>query len=132
MGDKELELRESFAKRHGRSMVTTVAEYVKLPEAIAHKLLPMEYHMVTLDHAKVFARTLFDGLRQEVEALRKTVEERGALKYVGTFKLDTAYEKGDACTYAGSLWVARENTTARPGTGPEWQLAVKRGKDGGR
>lgn len=122
-------VRESFAKIEGRPPVLTFKEYLALPEAIALKLHPLELHAVTLDRAKLHAGKLVDELREKIAALEKKVEERGALKYCGTYKLDTDYEKGDACTYAGSLWVARENTTARPGTGPEWTLAVKKGKD---
>jgi len=81
------------------------------------------------------AKTVYGPLLKRVAALETEVKElqgRGTLKYHGVYAPDGDYRKGDACTYAGSLWVARENTTARPGTGPEWQLAVKRGKDGGR
>lgn len=68
-------------------------------------------------------------LVKHIKALEKKVEERGALKYCGTYSLGMNYEKGDAVTYAGSLWVARTDTKTRPGTGQEWTLAVKRGRD---
>lgn len=42
-----------------------------------------------------------------------------------------AYAKGDAVTWDGSLWVAGDTTTERPGTGATaWRLAAKRGRDG--
>lgn len=40
------------------------------------------------------------------------------------------YEKGDAATYGGSLWIAKEDTNEVPGTSKAWQLAVKKGRDG--
>lgn len=40
------------------------------------------------------------------------------------------YARGSAVTFDGSLWVARTETRAKPGTGDDWQLAVKRGHDG--
>lgn len=48
----------------------------------------------------------------------------------GVYKQETAYEQGDTVTWAGSCWVALKATTEKPGTGTEWQLAVKRGRDG--
>ena len=39
------------------------------------------------------------------------------------------YQKGDTVTYQGSLFVALEDTTFKPGT-EKWQLAAKRGRDG--
>jgi hypothetical protein len=48
----------------------------------------------------------------------------------GVFKDGEAYEKGDAVTWAGSLWIAQEPTTEKPETGKGWRLAVKRGRDG--
>lgn len=39
------------------------------------------------------------------------------------------YKAGDAVTWAGSLWIANEDTAAKPDTGESWQLAVKRGRD---
>lgn len=41
-----------------------------------------------------------------------------------------AYERGDAVTWAGSLWVAQKDTETKPGTDDGWRLAVKRGRDG--
>lgn len=40
------------------------------------------------------------------------------------------YAKGDAVTWGGSLWIAREATAEKPETSAAWRLAVKRGRDG--
>lgn len=48
----------------------------------------------------------------------------------GVFVPGTAYEKGDAVTWGGSLWIAQEDTTDKPETSKAWRLAVKRGRDG--
>jgi len=40
------------------------------------------------------------------------------------------YRKGDVVTYAGSMFHARRDTSQTPGTGDDWVLAVKRGRDG--
>lgn len=48
----------------------------------------------------------------------------------GVFKDGTRYERGDGVTYAGSWFIAQRDTTAKPETGDDWRLAVKRGRDG--
>lgn len=48
----------------------------------------------------------------------------------GVYRAGQAYEKGDAVTFGGSVWVAQAETTERPGTGPGWRLAVKAGRNG--
>lgn len=40
------------------------------------------------------------------------------------------YERGDAVSFGGSLWIAQRSTIARPGTDDSWRLAVKKGRDG--
>jgi collagen type III alpha len=40
------------------------------------------------------------------------------------------YLKGDGVTFAGSFFIAQTDTDARPETGTDWRLAVKRGRDG--
>lgn len=50
--------------------------------------------------------------------------------YRGVYVAGQAYEKGDAVTYSGSLWIAHDATKATPGIGVGWQLAVKRGDKG--
>lgn len=48
----------------------------------------------------------------------------------GVFKADGTYERGDAVTWGGSLWIAQRSTSSKPGDGDDWRLAVKRGRDG--
>lgn len=48
----------------------------------------------------------------------------------GVFKEGTEYQRGDAVSWGGSLWVAQCPTAAMPGTGEGWRLAVKKGRDG--
>lgn len=43
---------------------------------------------------------------------------------------DGTYERGDAVTWGGSLWIAQEETTDKPETSKAWRLSVKRGRDG--
>lgn len=49
----------------------------------------------------------------------------------GVYKESNQYEKGDAVTYAGSLFIAQtDNPDGKPETSSGWRLAVKRGRDG--
>lgn len=48
----------------------------------------------------------------------------------GVWREGASYAKGDAVTWAGSLWIAQEGTAEKPETGHGWRLAVKRGRDG--
>lgn len=49
----------------------------------------------------------------------------------GTFTEGDIYDKGDAVTWGGSLWIAQENgITGKPETVKGWRLAVKKGRDG--
>lgn len=49
--------------------------------------------------------------------------------YRGVWR-EGSYQKGDTCTWAGSLWHCDEPTSEKPGMGKGWRLAVKRGADG--
>ncbi|MGL4489177.1 MAG: hypothetical protein ACRCU5_07025 [Rhizobiaceae bacterium] len=50
--------------------------------------------------------------------------------YKGVFKEGDTYEIGNSVTWAGSVFVAKNQTTDKPGESENWQLAVKRGRDG--
>lgn len=49
----------------------------------------------------------------------------------GVFKSGGQYEKGDAVSYGGSLWIAQKDAPEGvPGAAPDWRLSVKKGRDG--
>lgn len=49
----------------------------------------------------------------------------------GVYRDSNTYEKGDAVTYAGSLFIAQsDDPKGKPETSSDWRLAVKRGRDG--
>lgn len=54
-----------------------------------------------------------------------------AMIHRGVWIEGKAYEAGDVVTWAGSGWIAKTDTTQKPGDGsPDWLLAIKRGRDG--
>jgi len=71
-----------------------------------------------------------DVLRTEVKAaVQAAALAPLADAYKGVWKVG-AYRKGDAVTWAGSLFIAKADTDAKPESNEDWQLAVKRGRDG--
>lgn len=50
--------------------------------------------------------------------------------YRGVFEQGRKYERGDSVTFGGSQWIAKRETQSRPESNDDWQLAVKRGRDG--
>jgi len=63
-----------------------------------------------------------------IAALEARISE---FKYCGVWQSGMSYRECNSVTDDGSIWIcmARESTQ-RPGNGPDWRLAVKRGKDG--
>jgi len=60
---------------------------------------------------------------------RRTVKMPN-LVYRGIWK-DGQYERGDAVTWAGSLWIAERDTDSKPGANDSgWRMAVKKGRAG--
>lgn len=48
----------------------------------------------------------------------------------GVYDAGKGYEKGDAVSDGGSLWIAQKDApNHKPGDGDGWRLAVKRGRD---
>lgn len=68
-----------------------------------------------------------------LEARIRELENRpAALKYAGIFDPRRTYEKDEACTDNGSLWIARRSTKLGEKPGDDslaFQLAVKHGRD---
>ncbi|MCO5335858.1 hypothetical protein [Delftia tsuruhatensis] len=55
--------------------------------------------------------------------------EAAPLHYDGPHETGKVYDKGTFVTHDGSLWHCNHKTASRPGDGPAWTLAVKRGRD---
>jgi integrin beta 3 len=48
----------------------------------------------------------------------------------GIFKAETQYLKGDVVTWDGSMWIAQEPTSDKPGESKTWRMSVRKGRDG--
>jgi hypothetical protein len=67
-----------------------------------------------------------EALEARVAALEKSLEQRS---YQGVHDAARTYQRHNLVTKNGSLWIALKDTYAIPGESPDWQMAVKRGRD---
>ncbi|MFH7325899.1 hypothetical protein [Desulfurivibrio sp. C05AmB] len=68
-------------------------------------------------------------LRAEIAALKDQAGNLRGFEYRGVYAPGGKYGPGDFVTFDGGLWACRKATSASP-PGPDWQLAVKKGRDG--
>lgn len=64
-----------------------------------------------------------------------TATVSGMVVYRGVYTVGHTYERGDAVTYAGSVWIAKQATVVRPDEHTadgvrDWTLSAKRGREG--
>jgi hypothetical protein len=52
-----------------------------------------------------------------------------SMVYKDLFREGTIYAKGDVVTWAGHMWVCKQETDAKPVEGDVWRICVKRGQD---
>jgi hypothetical protein len=62
-----------------------------------------------------------------LEARIAALEARPELKHRGIWRENKSYQEASLVTHAGSLWLCKRKTKARPGQSPHWQLIVKSG-----
>ena len=73
------------------------------------------------------------ALQSKIDALETKIgdlQKRKVPEYKGVWVDDTHYLAASMVTSAGSLWIAKRDTVDAPGSSVDWQLCVKRGKDG--
>jgi integrin beta 3 len=87
--------------------------------------LGLEDFDATLKDGKVIVLSLRKGEKDIVREIPLAIPvDRGV------YKSGAEYLAGDCVTYGGSLWIAQRDTKSAPGTGDDFRLAVKRGRDG--
>jgi len=71
-----------------------------------------------------------DAVPGEVErAIAEAIKAVPRMEYRGVWT-PGSYAKGDVTTFGGHAWICRvEQSEAKPGTCPDWQLMVKKGRD---
>lgn len=76
-------------------------------------------------------RTVTVSLKRGETIIEKSIKVPNIIDK-GVFKHNQEYEKGDAVTFGGCLWICQEKTSKNePSSASDvWRLAVKRGRDG--
>lgn len=77
----------------------------------------------------------FDGERKFVlvfqrgDAVKEFAVPVPGLVDQGVFRAGQDYLPGDGVSWGGNFWIARRETSAAPGDGDDWRLAVRKGRD---
>jgi hypothetical protein len=85
--------------------------------------------------AKEFGAAMAVEVKQAIQAATlplkdgiARLEERGAVEYVGTWRANGDYHRGNFVTTNGSLWHCETSgTKSRPGTDSTWKMVIKQG-----
>ena len=73
---------------------------------------------------------LIEDLQIQVTKFEASGAKHIAEAYQGTWRWGETHKRGALVTDSGSLWMCGQDTEARPGKSQDWQLIVKRGRDG--
>jgi hypothetical protein len=71
------------------------------------------------------SRALIDSLLKRVDALEAMPRQ----EYKGIWSAEFEYREAQCVTYGGSTWYCWRKTMQQPGTGADWQLMTKKGRD---
>lgn len=74
-----------------------------------------------------------EAVEERIEARFRDLQARSfADLYRDIYQDGEDYQRGDVVTWGGSLWLAKAETRAKPGTSEDWKLIVKKGADARR
>lgn len=84
---------------------------------------------------KVVLDAVAEVLKERLDALSRRIAEleAGGPNLANCFRgtwQPGSFERGSIVVWEGSLWLALRDTSAKPGTGDDFRLIVKRGRDG--
>jgi hypothetical protein len=127
------EVRSEFGRRWKQSDPPATRPASRAPKLGSMAKLNTE----TVAHAILDAiKTATAPLREKINALESrciALEQGGpGVKWLGVYQHDKLYDEGSLTTLDGSLWLARHDTTMRPGKSDDWALIVKAGDYGRR
>lgn len=115
-----------------RDAIARAAHESLLSEARAiaanHKRTAGDVALIHVSQATVHLKWATDRIAA-LEARVAALEANPPLSYEGVYEAGKSYRKGQAATFAGSLWIAQRDTDGSPGTGDAWKLAVRKGRD---
>jgi hypothetical protein len=106
---------------------------------IGKTVKPIDARVAVLEGAAGRGITKFAVITNQLEYLAERIsklESETRVRFMGIWQAGFSYEKGALVTYDGSMWYCLCGTdSTKPGTGEvsgcsDWQLVVKRGRDG--
>ncbi len=103
------------------------------PKILADALAPMLEQLVARAIAPLIEaiRSIEQAALVRIEALEKAGNQTLADSFKGTWQPGNSYERGSLVVWEGSLWIAMSgDTAAKPGSGDDFRLVTKRGRDG--
>ena len=114
-------------ERQARDTFEKAADRMPVPKD-GRDAIPLDSFDLTLSED---GRTLTVKMQAADGVMEKSVRIASIIDR-GTYKAAYDYEKGDAVTHGGCLWIAQNDAPeGAPGLGGEgWRLAVKKGRDG--
>jgi hypothetical protein len=120
------QIREVFHARQTR----IITLWNKASDEMADPLLALREILIVYD--SMIQRDFFFAREKRVELERRVeeLEARPSLHDAGVYEAGTAYSRGAAVSHSGSYWVAKADTTLRPGESTDWRLIVKKGSNG--
>lgn len=113
-------------ERKADGVLTKAVDRLKQPEN-GKDAVQLDGFEISLDDD---GRTMKLSMKADGREISREVKIPSVI-YRGVFRHGEKYEKGDALTYGGSLWIAvKDEAEGVPGTCDDYKLAVKRGRDG--
>lgn len=114
-------------ERQARDVFEKAADRMPIPRD-GRDAIPMDSFDLTLSED---GRTLTFKMQAADGEVEKSIRVASIIDR-GIYKAAGDYEKGDAVTHGGCLWIAQQDAPdGAPGMGGKgWRLAVKKGRDG--
>ena len=114
-------------ERQARDVFEKAADRMPIPKD-GRDAIPLESFDLTLSED---GRTLSVKMQAADGVVEKSIRVASIIDR-GIYKAAGDYEKGDAVTHGGCLWIAQQDAPeGAPGMGDKgWRLAVKKGRDG--
>lgn len=104
-----------------KDMLRLVGKFIA--DRFEPRLKALETRTVQFDYDGERQFTVKSGDSEQVFTLPVIIDR-------GVYDSDKGYERGDAVSSGGSLWIAQKDSPDhKPGDGDGWRLAVKRGRD---
>jgi hypothetical protein len=98
--------------------------------AVFEELLAKEIADMIKQHVAAATKPLRDKIAALEARIVDSEKQVAELRYRGVWQPGEQYRKNNFVTYDASVWACLRDTEGKPGQCLDWQLAVRKGKDG--